>query len=89
MPTLMAHHDVKDTDHWLASPKRDGKMVQSLTLFLSQALMIWSQRSSVISMGFSTTTCLPHWRRQRQALELVVVHIVVCRPRFRPQIEGL
>lgn len=23
MPTLMAHHDVKDTDHWLASPKRE------------------------------------------------------------------
>lgn len=23
MPTLIAHHDVKDTDHWLASPKRE------------------------------------------------------------------
>ena len=23
MPTVIAHHDVKDTDHWLASPKRD------------------------------------------------------------------
>ena len=23
MPTLIGHHDVKDTDHWLASPKRD------------------------------------------------------------------
>lgn len=22
MPTIMAHHDVKDKDHWLASPKR-------------------------------------------------------------------
>jgi hypothetical protein len=22
MPTVMAHHDVKDTKHWLASPKR-------------------------------------------------------------------
>jgi hypothetical protein len=22
MPTVIAHHDVKDTDHWLASPKR-------------------------------------------------------------------
>ena len=22
MPTVMAHHDVKDTEHWLASPKR-------------------------------------------------------------------
>jgi hypothetical protein len=22
MPTVLAHHDVKDTDHWLASPKR-------------------------------------------------------------------
>ena len=23
MPTIMAHHDVKDTEHWLASPKRE------------------------------------------------------------------
>jgi hypothetical protein len=23
MPTVMAHHDVKDTKHWLASPKRE------------------------------------------------------------------
>jgi len=22
MPTVVAHHDVKDTKHWLASPKR-------------------------------------------------------------------
>jgi hypothetical protein len=22
MPTVLAHHDVKDTKHWLASPKR-------------------------------------------------------------------
>jgi hypothetical protein len=23
MPTVMAYHDVKDTDHWLSSPKRE------------------------------------------------------------------
>jgi hypothetical protein len=23
MPTVFGYHDVKDTDHWLASPKRD------------------------------------------------------------------
>ena len=23
MPTILGHHDVKDTDHWLASPKRE------------------------------------------------------------------
>jgi hypothetical protein len=23
MPTVLAHHDVKDVDHWLASPKRE------------------------------------------------------------------
>ena len=23
MPFVIAHHDVKDTDHWLSSPKRD------------------------------------------------------------------
>ena len=23
MPTVIAHHDVKDTPHWLASPKRE------------------------------------------------------------------
>ena len=23
MPTVMAYHDVKDRDHWLASPKRE------------------------------------------------------------------
>jgi hypothetical protein len=23
MPTVLAHHDVKDTHHWLASPKRE------------------------------------------------------------------
>ena len=23
MPTVIAHHDVKDTDHWLASSKRE------------------------------------------------------------------
>jgi hypothetical protein len=23
MPTLIGHHDVKDTDHWLASPMRE------------------------------------------------------------------
>ena len=24
MPTVLAYHDVKDTDHWLASPKREA-----------------------------------------------------------------
>ena len=23
MPTVIAHHDVKDTEHWLSSPKRE------------------------------------------------------------------
>jgi hypothetical protein len=23
VPTVIGHHDVKDTDHWLASPKRE------------------------------------------------------------------
>ena len=23
MPTVIGHHDVKDTAHWLASPKRE------------------------------------------------------------------
>jgi hypothetical protein len=23
MPTVMGHHDVKDTDHWLSSPRRE------------------------------------------------------------------
>jgi hypothetical protein len=23
MPTVIAHHDVKEKDHWLASPKRE------------------------------------------------------------------
>ncbi len=23
MPTVIGHHDVKDRDHWLASPKRE------------------------------------------------------------------
>jgi hypothetical protein len=23
LPSVIAHHDVKDTDHWLSSPKRD------------------------------------------------------------------
>jgi hypothetical protein len=23
MPTIIAHHDVKDTQHWLSSPKRE------------------------------------------------------------------
>lgn len=23
MPTVIAHHEVKDVDHWLASPKRE------------------------------------------------------------------
>jgi hypothetical protein len=23
MPAVIGHHDVKDTDHWLASPKRE------------------------------------------------------------------
>jgi len=26
MPTILAHHDVKDTAHWLASPKRAEAM---------------------------------------------------------------
>ena len=24
MPTVIAHHDVKDKDHWLASPRREA-----------------------------------------------------------------
>jgi len=24
MPTVIGYHDVKDTDHWLASPKREA-----------------------------------------------------------------
>jgi len=23
VPTIMGHHDVKDTEHWLSSPKRE------------------------------------------------------------------
>jgi hypothetical protein len=23
MPTILGHHDVNDTDHWLASPRRE------------------------------------------------------------------
>jgi hypothetical protein len=23
MPTIIGHHDVKDTEHWLASPRRE------------------------------------------------------------------
>ncbi len=23
MPTVMVHHDIKDKDHWLSSPKRE------------------------------------------------------------------
>ena len=23
MPTVIAHHDIKDKDHWLSSPKRE------------------------------------------------------------------
>jgi hypothetical protein len=23
LPSVIAHHDVKDTDHWLASPRRE------------------------------------------------------------------
>jgi len=23
LPSVIAHHDVKDTDHWLSSPKRE------------------------------------------------------------------
>jgi hypothetical protein len=23
MPTIIGHHDVKDTDHWLSSPRRE------------------------------------------------------------------
>jgi hypothetical protein len=23
MPTIIVHHDIDDTDHWLASPKRE------------------------------------------------------------------
>jgi len=23
MPTVIGHHDVKDTDHWLSSPRRE------------------------------------------------------------------
>jgi hypothetical protein len=26
MPTVIGYHDVKDTDHWLASPKREELM---------------------------------------------------------------
>jgi hypothetical protein len=26
VPTVIAHHDVKDKDHWLASPKREEIM---------------------------------------------------------------
>ena len=34
-------------------------MVESTTPALRHASMIWSQRRSVISSGFSTMTCLP------------------------------
>ena len=27
MPTVIAHHDVKDKDHWLASPRREEVFV--------------------------------------------------------------
>ena len=25
MPTVIGHHDVTDTEHWLASPKREDR----------------------------------------------------------------
>jgi len=41
MPTVMAYHDVKDTDHWLASPKREeffGPLgVTNIRTFVDQA----------------------------------------------------
>ena len=48
-----------ETEPWLFTVNREGKIVQSCTPALSQASMMRSQRSVVISSGFSTTTCLP------------------------------
>jgi hypothetical protein len=28
MPTVFGYHDVKDTDHWLASPRREEVLVR-------------------------------------------------------------
>lgn len=40
MPTVIAHHEVKDTEHWLASPKREevfGPLgVTSIRTFVDQ-----------------------------------------------------
>ena len=42
-----------------AGLNRDGMIEQIRTLFFAAALMIASHFASVISSGFSTTTCLP------------------------------
>jgi hypothetical protein len=37
MPTVIAHHNVKDKDHWLASPKREevfGPLVTNIRTFV-------------------------------------------------------
>ena len=31
MPTLIGHHDVKDKDHWLASPRREDSLGRSVS----------------------------------------------------------
>jgi hypothetical protein len=40
MPTVIAHHDVKDTTHWLSSPKREEVLgplgASNIRTFVSQ-----------------------------------------------------
>ena len=40
MPTVIGHHEVKDTEHWLASPKREEVLpalgVRNIRTFVDQ-----------------------------------------------------
>ena len=69
MPTVIGHHDVKDTEHWLASPKREeffGPLgVTNIRTFVDP------QNPARVAVLMDVPKWTPSWPR--------------CRPRLRPR----
>ncbi len=57
MPTVIGYHDVKDTEHWLASPKREE--------FFGPSASPTSERSSTrrTRPELPSSWTLPTWMR--------------------------
>jgi len=72
MPTVIAHHNVKDADHWLASPKR-GEFLGPLGVTNIRTFVDPQDRTRVALLmrcSWTYPTLTPSWLRCRRRRRL-------------------